>query len=190
MISKLEGNIVFKGDRFVILDVSGVGYKVNVPLDILRKLSNDSPASFWTYLAVREDALDLYGFFDQAELELFEMLIGISGVGPRSALGVMNVADVDTLKTAIASGDVAYLTKVSGIGRKSAEKIILELRDKMGIFEGGAEGTGLREESDAVDALKSLGYSPREAREALKQVPQDVKGASNRIKEALKLLGK
>lgn len=191
MISHIAGKILLKGTRFTILDVSGVGYKVYVSVDTLRRLGDKGEEiSLWTHLAVREDALDLYGFAQYAEVELFEMLIGISGVGPKSALGIMGVAPLDTLKTAIASGDTTYLTKVSGIGKKNAEKIILELRDKLGVIEGNNTSGTLKEESDAIDGLQSLGYSMIEAREALKEIPQEIKGTSDRIKEALKHLGK
>lgn len=191
MISHLIGEILLKGDRFVVLDVSGVGYKVYVSTDTARRIgSKGEKTNLWTHLAVREDALDLYGFSNYAEVEFFEMLIGISGVGPKSALGIMSIAPLDTLKTAIASGDTTYLTKVSGIGKKNAEKIILELRDKIGAIEGGTTGSSLlKEDSDTVDALQSMGYSVVEAREALKEVPQEITGVSDRIKEALKHLG-
>jgi Holliday junction DNA helicase RuvA len=191
MISHITGEVLLKGDRFAIIDVSGVGYKVYISIDTMRMVGNKGEkVSLWTYLAVRENALDLYGFIDNAEVELFELLIGISGVGPKSALAIMGVAPLDTLKTAIASGDTSYLTKVSGIGKKNAEKIVLELRDKLGILKNeSAEGV-MREESDVVDALQTMGYSVSEAREALKQVPQEVSGTSARIKEALKNMGK
>ena len=191
MISHITGKILLKGDKFAILDVSGVGYKIYISVDTLRRLGNkEEEISLWTHLAVREDALDLYGFTKYAEVELFEMLISISGVGPKSALGIMGVAPLDTLKTAIASGDTTYLTKVSGIGKKNAEKIILELRDKLGAIDDNNSGGVLREESDAIDGLVSLGYSVIEAREALKEISQEIKGTSERIKEALKHLGK
>ncbi len=190
MISHIEGKVLLKGDKFVIVDVSSIGYKVYTSPDVINELKEDSgDASFWTHLVVREDALDLYGFIEYAEVELFKMLIGISGVGPKSALGIMGVAPLDTLKTAIASGDTTYLTKVSGIGNKNAQKIVLELRDKLGVINTENTGGMLREETDTVEALHSLGYSIVEAREALKQISQEVTGASARIKEALKHLG-
>jgi Holliday junction DNA helicase RuvA len=190
MISHIKGIILLKSDRFAIIDVSGVGYKVYISVDTMRNIGGKGKEiSLWTHLAVREAALDLYGFTDYAEVELFEMLIGISGVGPKSALGIMGVAPLNTLKTAIASGDTSYLTKVSGIGKKNAEKIVLELRDKLGaLYNEGVEGI-LKEESDAIDGLVSLGYSAAEAREALKSIPQKIAGTSERIKEALKHLG-
>ena len=118
------------------------------------------------------------------------MLIGISGIGPKGALGVLAVAPLDNIKKAISSSETNYLTKVSGIGRKTAEKIVLELRDKLGGM-GGAEGGGiLKEDQDVLGALQSLGYSLSEAREAMKQIPDGTEGTNNRIKEAFKNLGK
>lgn len=193
MISYLTGTVIFSGDRFIILDVGGVGYKLYVTPDTLRRAISEKgkAVALWVHMVVREDSMSLYGFPDRQELEMFEMLIGISGVGPKSAIGVLSVAPVDSLKSAIASGDTSYLTKVSGIGKKNAEKIVLELRDKLG-GEGKHSGNhaGLKEELDAVEALQSLGYSQREARDALKGVPVDIKGTSRRVKEALKNLGK
>jgi Holliday junction DNA helicase RuvA len=135
---------------------------------------------------VREDALDLYGFLSEEELSFFEMLISISGIGPKTALNVLSVSSVSALKKAISTSDVSHLVKVSGIGKKIADKIVLELKDKV---EGSDEnGPTLREEVDAIEALKALGYSQKEAREALKEASG--KTTSERIKEALKILGK
>ena len=116
------------------------------------------------------------------------MLITISGIGPKSALGILSVAPVDTLRRAISSGDTSYLTKVSGIGRKNAEKIVVELRDKLGAIDANAGGT-LREEVDALSALEALGYSAREAREALKAVGNNAISTQEKLKAALKSLG-
>lgn len=189
MIAQISGNVVFTGDRYLILDVNGLGYKVYASADTIRQAGKKTePVKLWTHLAVREDALDLYGFAERPELELFELLISISGIGPRSALGILNIAPVENLKKAISSGDSSYMTKVSGIGRKTAEKIILELRDKFG-SSANVSMPELREESDALEALQSLGYSQVEARDALKNVPREISGTSKRVKEALKLLG-
>ena len=191
VISFLDGTIEMKGEKFVVVGVAGVGYKVFVGAETLHKISEkNASVKLWTHQHVREDALELYGFLHFAELELFETLIGISGIGPKGALGVLSVAPVDTLKKAIASGDTSYLTRVSGIGRKTAEKIILELREKMaGKGVGIMDVPELKEEADALDALVQIGYSQREAREALQRVPKETKGAEKRIKEALKKLG-
>jgi len=186
MIGHLEGKVIFKGERYVILSAGGVGYKIFVSAAVSRRLEAGSPAQLWAHLHVREDAMELYGFLHQAELEFFEMLISISGIGPKSALGVLALAPVDTLKRAISSGDTSYLTKVSGIGRKTAEKIILELKDKMGFGKVSFAGRELKDDADILDALISLGYSQREAREMIQKIPANIQGREKRLKEALK----
>jgi len=193
MISHLSGTLISANDRFIVIDVGGVGYKVRVTVDALQAIrkSADKKVSLWTHLVVREDVLDLYGFKNENEIEFFEMLISVSGIGPKSALGIMNTAPIDHIKEAISKGDAGALTKVSGIGSKSSQKIILELREKIGISDGEETGTGaLREEHDAIEGLVAMGYAEREAREALKKVSGDIKGTGSRIKQALKQLGK
>lgn len=190
MISYIEGSIIFKGIGFIILKTpSGVGYKVHAAPDVLSETQSGSlDIKIWTHLHSREDGIDLYGFKNYAELEFFETLIKVSGVGPKSALAFFNLAPVDVLKNAIASGEAAYLTKVSGIGRKTAERIIIELKDKF----GGKDGTRFqfKEDEDVFEALSSLGYAPKDIRETINKIPKEIQGAQNRIKEALKLLGK
>jgi len=189
MIAQLKGTVLSCDGGAAILDVSGVGYKIFISPETAEKVRGQTNSTFFTHLAVRENALDLYGFLEHEELHFFEMLISISGIGPKSALAILSVANVETLKQAIQSGDSSYLTKVSGIGTKNAQKIVLELNNKIGVFEEGVE-SALREDMDALEALKSLGYSTGEAREALKQIPRSVSGTRDRLKEALKLLGK
>lgn len=191
MISHLTGKIILKGEKFVVLDVSGVGYNIYTTLDTLRRLpkGGDESVSFWTHLYVRENIMELYGFASHSELKFFEMLIGISGIGPKGAMGVLSVAPIDTLRQAIASGDTTYLTKVSGIGKKIADKIVLELRDKLGGANYMPVGGMLKDDQDVIEALQSLGYSLNESRDALKQIPDNIVGTNNRIKEVLKNLG-
>lgn len=191
MIAHLSGTILFAGDKYVVIDTAGVGYKVRITLDTLQKLKKNigKGASLWIHTAVREDAIDLYGFEEATSLEFFELLISVSGIGPKGALGILNVAPVAHLKEAIATGDTGALTKVSGIGSKSAQKIILELRDKLGGHESETGSTMLGDERDAIEGLVALGYAERSAREALKKVSPETRGTSARIKEALKQLG-
>lgn len=192
MLTAIEGTVALKGERFVILAIpSGVSYRVYVSPETLRKIPGKGANSkLYTHLYQREDTQELYGFLHFAELEFFEMLIQISGIGPKSGLGIMAVAPLDTLKQAIASGDTSYLTKVSGIGRKTAEKVILELREKMaGRGVSAVSLPEMKEESDALDALISLGYSTAESRQALARLPKDIRGAAARVKEALRQLG-
>ena len=191
MIGSVKGKIILKTDRFIIVESAGVGYKINISGDTLYKLKKkeEKETLFWIHTHVREDALDLYGFLDRPELEFFEMLINVSGIGPKGALGILGIATIETLKKAIGTGDTAYLTKVSGIGKKTAEKIILELKDKVSKETGTEKSNSLRGELDVLEALKSLGYSQGEAREALKNVSPDA-NTNAKIREALKILGK
>jgi holliday junction DNA helicase RuvA len=187
MIGSVSGSIKLKTDKYLIVEAGGIGYKISVSPDTLSRAGKAGDRiSLWTHIYVREDALELYGFPERPELEFFEMLLGVSGIGPRSALSVLSVASPGVLRKAIGAGDTAYLTKVSGIGRKTAEKIMLELRDKIGAAEGGAES--LQGELDALEALRSLGYRESEAREALKKVGGET-DTGRKIKEALKVLG-
>ena len=194
MISRLTGTIAHIDPKSVVLDVHGVGYKVSVSPDIFMKISkgkNDDEITLWTYLAVRENALDLYGFLSLAELNFFELLITISGIGPKTAMGILNLASVSSLETAIQTGDTSHLTKVSGIGKKVAEKIVLELKDKVLTTSHNPESQALmKNDADALEALKSLGYTPTEARDVLKELPKTITKTNDKIKEALKRLGK
>lgn len=186
MIAHLSGTIHFRGMKFVIVDVGGVGYKITVPTETQKTMgSKGAPVSLFTHLYVRENAMELYGFSTQAELEFFEMLIAISGIGPKSAIGVLSVAPLDVLKRGVASGDASHLMKVSGIGKKIAEKITLELKEKLA---GEADTSIDGGDADVLDALVSLGYNAREAREAVRRVAVGAR-AQEKIKEALRILG-
>lgn len=189
MISKLDGKIVYVSEKFLVINVVGVGYKVSPTSDILTTAKIDNDISLWIYTAVRENAIELYGFRNMDELSFFELLLDVSGIGPRSALGILGIAPIETLRRAIATGDTTYLNKVSGIGKKTAEKIIVELRDKFAMYKDDSLSDGeIRDEEDVLEALKSLGYSQNEARDALKKISNETKGANARIKEALRLL--
>jgi len=191
MISRLKGILETKAEKYVIMDIGGVGFKIFVSAATLENLpAAGQSATLHTHLNVREEALDLYGFLTQEELKFFELLLTISGVGPKVALGVLSIASVKTLVSAIAKGEVEFLTKVSGIGTKIAQKIILELKDKivkLG-FEAGEAAT--LEDYEVIDALIGLGYTPSQARRAVRNLPKEIKGVEKRIKEALKTLGK
>ncbi|HVS79375.1 MAG TPA: Holliday junction branch migration protein RuvA [Candidatus Paceibacterota bacterium] len=191
MISHLRGVVEQKGLNFAVLDVQGVGYRVFMTSGLLAELAIGEEAKIPTYLAVREDAMDLYGFRNQDELRFFELLISISGIGPKSALSILNITTLDSLRQAVASEDTTHLTRVSGIGRKTAERIVIELRGKLDGFEFEAIATdtgSIKEEVDALEALKSLGYSQKESQEALKLVPKDIIGTGEKVKHALRLL--
>ena len=187
MIGYIEGEVIFKGDRSLILKTGGIGYALSTTPELVTRLTVGEAAHLWTHLAVKEDALDLYGFSSRDELELFRLLISISGIGPKSALGVLSLADVKTLAHAIGSRDSGYLTKVSGIGKKLAEKIVLELRDKVGeLIKGGNISNA---ETEAIDALESLGYAPRDTREIIRTLAKEHVTAQDIIRKALQTLG-
>lgn len=185
MIGSIKGKIILKTDKFLIVETGGVGYKINISLDTSNKTQNKEKIFLFIHTHVREDILDLYGFLDYKELEFFEMLINISGIGPKGALAILGITSIETLRKAIGTGDTSYLTKISGIGKKTAEKIVIELRDKVGEEK---TGSSLQGELDTLEALKSLGYSQNQAREALKKVPADM-DTNAKIREALKILG-
>ncbi len=191
MISYLKGKIKHKGNGFAVLDVNNVGYKIFILPLLYNDLSVGQEIEFYTYQQVREDALNLYGFKNMEDLELFELLLSVSGIGPKSALGVMSAAGAPDIKESIYAGDPALLTKVAGVGRKTAERVVLELREKISKL-GGSEkfASGKFGSSDEIDALMALGYSLAQAREALKEVGPEIKDSGERIRNALKALGR
>jgi Holliday junction DNA helicase RuvA len=138
---------------------------------------------------VREDILALYGFLDMDELEMFEMLIGISGIGPKAALGILSIADPKTVRTAVLNEDPSILTRVSGVGKKTAERVILELKNKIADMPLSEKENAVSD-NDALEALVAMGYSVSESREALKLVPKDITDVGERVKTALRGLGK
>jgi Holliday junction DNA helicase RuvA len=187
MIGHLAGKVVKIGTGYAILSCGGVGYKVAATRATLLPLQQGAEASLWTHLAVREDILDLYGFVDEEEQHFFQLLLSVSGIGPKSALAILDIASVETLRSAISTGRSEYLTKVSGIGKKTAEKIVLELRDKVG---ASAADESLKGDEEALEAMKALGYSGAEARDALRKVPKEIESSSERLREALKIMGR
>lgn len=188
MIAQLSGTPEVVGETELIIDVGGVGYGVSAPPQVIAAAQAAKNISLLTHLVVREDELTLYGFTSHSQRKLFRHLIGVSGVGPKSALGILSVADAPTI-AAIASEDTSYLTKVSGIGQKTADKVILELRDSFGDISTAASAQGRAESSEAVEALESLGYSAREARGAVAAIEDEVESTEEKVKQALKQLG-
>lgn len=195
MIGKLTGRLsgtATVGE--VLIEVGGVGYCVRTPLLALDILKNTgSEVSLFIYTRVAEDALDLYGFPTEEELAFFKQLMSVSGIGPKTALGILNVADISSLKRAIAAGDSVALTKVFGIGKKSAERLVVELRDKISLSFGttGFAMPGDGSDAEVVEALMGLGYRADEARSALKDgnAATAESSVNERIAAALKYLG-
>ena len=181
MIGYIRGTVVFQDLKSIVVDVGGVGYKVHTTSGTL---DSTKEVAFYTYLAVRENALDLYGFPTKAELDYFELLLTVSGIGPKSALAILSVASLDTLSYAINNNDAGHLTKQAGIGKKNAEKIVLELKGKAPETSSGH--THHHEDDDTLEALKSLGYSEKDSREALKKAEGTT--TQEKIRSALKVL--
>ncbi len=193
MIGKLTG--LFGGtlpDGTALVEVGGVGYAVRTPLLALEALrgAKTTAVSLFIHTAVRDDAIDLYGFPTEGDLAFFKQLMTVKGLGPKTALSIMSVADTQTLKSAIAGGDSSMLTKVFGIGKKSAERMVVELRDKMqNEVAAGSFPTMAGGDSEVIEALMALGYQASECRVALKEVPPIVVGTSARLAATLRLLG-
>ena len=192
MIGKLTGNYGGgAGEGAIVVDVGGVGYVVRVPTHTSEALSRlPGPLSLYIHTAVRDDAIDLYGFPTEIELSFFKQLMSVSGIGPKTAMGILATADVGSLRRAIAQGDAVTLIKVFGIGKKSAERLVVELRDKLS-NEGAAAGAPEATEGsgDVLEALVALGYGAQESRQALQAVAPSVTTTAARVAAALRLLG-
>lgn len=195
MIRQLTGTVVDITEGAVVIDVGGVGYLVATPLSPSH-FTFGNTVTLHTYLAVRETALDLYGFGSRDDLQLFSLLLGIPKIGPKSALHIMTQADVAMIKKAVLSDDASYLHKMAGIGKKTAEKIVIELKDKFEHFAGSdtaTDGTVSTPETpfaaDAIDALIALGYPHADARKAVQQLPSDITTANEAVRAALQQLG-
>ncbi|MEA3398516.1 MAG: Holliday junction branch migration protein RuvA [Patescibacteria group bacterium] len=193
MLAYLSGKIINKRRDYIIICVKDVGYKIFVNHRIYSELKIGQLFSVYIYQHIREDVNDLYGFCLIEELEIFELLLSVSGVGPKSALAVLSIADIKNIEEAVVNGDPSLLTKVSGIGKKTAERVILELREKIiktkKDWHKGDASSNISANSDEIDALMALGYSLTQAREALMSIDPSIKDSGNRIKEALKNLG-
>ena len=197
MIDYIRGKLVTKLPTYIMIDVNGVGYGLHIPLSTYAGLGEvESDQEIYTYLYVRDDAMRLYGFATEEERQLFELLLSVTGVGPRMALGILSTLSVDEFGQAVNSEEVSLLMTVPGIGKKTGERLLLELRDKIGVsvtspVMGKVAGTATEGMRDAVSALISLGCRPQEAgraiREARKNLPEGC-SLEELIREALKHL--
>lgn len=192
MIGYIEGTVIENSERgIVILTKSGIGYLVSINRTTLEKAKVDTEIALWIHTVVREDALDLYGFHTEEELRFFKMLTTVSGIGPKSACNILSLADLKTIIHAIQGGDASYLTKVSGIGKKNAEKIVLELKDKLENFAVTfSTSASTSTESEVIDALEALGYEPRATREVVRTLARENLTTQEIIRAALQQLGK
>lgn len=189
MIGYLSGIVkaVIRDTIIVSVDSAqgAIGYRVHVPTVILAGASEGDAVALWTHMAVRENAHDLYGFETREELSWFELLLTVSSIGPRSALSIMNSADIKTLSSAITGNDASVLARAFGIGRKTAEKIVLELKDKV---ESDPADVPVGSDGEVVEALMALGYAAKEARDAARAIPKDIEGTEDRVREALRIV--
>jgi Holliday junction DNA helicase RuvA len=192
MIGTLKGIIEYREDPFLIVDVNGVGYKVIVPNPVLSKINGTGESiKLYTHTHVREDVLELYGFTEPSDLKVFSLLISVSGVGCRTALGIFSAGSRHEILQAITTGDVAFFTSVPRLGKKNGQKIIIELKNKV-----GAQGDiDLSDDSNAnqqeiVNALKGFGFSAREALDAIRGLNGKGDTIEEKVRLALKNLGK
>lgn len=207
MISFIEGKVEYRGDKYVILNAGGIGYKVIVSPKLLNILANRKPSVkmagdpellegesivklfIHSQLNMREGTFDMYGFKNKEDLELFHLVTSVNGIGPKSAMGILSTIEPRHLKAAVVNEDADYLKKVSGLGPKTAQRLILELKNKVDYIDlGDMKGVDLGQEGQAMEALLSLGYSPSQAKDTLKEV--NGKTLEERVREALKILGK
>ena len=194
MIDQISGKIISINENYVVLAVGGFGIKVNISAAFASKLVNEDLITLVTYLNVREDALDLYGFKNESERNLFLMLISISGIGPKLAVSILSWVEIEELQSNILSGDIKSLTSIPGVGAKTAKRIIIELKDKLSKTTttelGFEDNFGSKISKDVLSALVGLGYSESIAIDAIKRInpANSDKSIESLIKEALKIL--
>ena len=201
MIGRLRGEIVEKQAPDLLIDVNGVGYEVQAPLSSFLAIGKiGDPIVLYTHLAVREDAQQLFGFSDKAQRTMFRTLIKVSGVGPKLALGILSSMDADTFARCIQQQEVVALTKLPGVGKKTAERLIVEMQDRLKEWQTPAplwaavdhaeQATHNDKLADAESALIALGYKPQEATKMLSKVSKDVESSEDMIRLALKSMVK
>lgn len=199
MIASLSGKVIYKSpelrkDSYFIVEAGGVGYKVYTPLSNLRKIKEETALIVYTYLAVSERAMDLYGFLDPADKTFFTLLLDVPGIGPKSALGILEKTTMQEVQQAILDDDPTVLTKMSGLAEKTADKIIVTLKgkvEKLTVKKKDKKGQDITTpDADAFEALVSFGYSALEARRALEQIDKSITNSGQILRQALKLLAK
>lgn len=189
MIATLEGKVSEKIAELVVLDVEGVGFGLFVSAEDYGKLNTNDNAKLYVYEHIREQSHDLYGFTNKETLALFKKLLDVNGVGPKMALNMLSIGNVNQLKQAIASGDVKFIQQTNGVGKKVAERVVIELKDKVGLGQGSTANNMFISEStlmgdEATQALMSLGYSAQDAAQALEGIDSKL-STEERIKKAL-----
>lgn len=191
MIGFLNGEVVARNDPHIIINVNGVGYKVLASGNVLSKVTLNGKLKLFIYTHVREDAISLFGFLDFLDLRLFENLISVSGIGPKTAMNIFSVGRREEIIQAVITGDVDFFTGVPRLGKKNAQKIIIELKSKLGSIEDlDLTKIDVKENSEVIAGLKSFGFTNKEALEALKNIKGEGKSTEEKIRMTLKELGK
>jgi len=191
MIGSIRGKVILKDGLHLIIEAGGIGYKVLVSEKIWTKTQLDDETFLFIYSHIREDMFDLFGFSEISDLKLFENLIGVSGVGPKTAMAIFSFSDRENIVNAVLKGDVDFFTAIPRLGKKNAQKIIIELKSKLGdVSSLDLSGASSAENEEVLSALKSFGFSHKEITDALKNVDPKVETTEEKIKLALKQLGK
>lgn len=195
MIRLVRGVVAAKGKDYLVIDTGnasgGIGYKVTVPDVVALRLNVGASITLRTYFHVREDLQTLFGFESEEELEMFEMLLGVNGVGPKVAMATLSVLNPEALRMALANEEPALISRVPGVGKRTAEKIVLELKGKVKATSTGVAGIASMVDADmeVVEALIALGYSVVESQRAVQGLPKDVTGTEDRLRLALSRFG-
>ncbi|KKS98025.1 MAG: Holliday junction DNA helicase RuvA, holliday junction DNA helicase RuvA [Candidatus Gottesmanbacteria bacterium GW2011_GWA2_43_14] len=190
MIGFVDGKLLYKTSQHLIILTGGIGFKIFTTVDLINASETGQKISLFTYTHVKDDALDLYGFANPENLAMFELFLSVSGIGPKTAMSIFSAGKIERIKEAIVKGDVAFFSAVPRLGRKNAQKIIIELRSKLGSLGELDLAAESGESKEIIDALKSFGFSPSETKEALRSVSDSQGTTSDKIKLALKFLGR
>lgn len=194
MIRMIEGKIEEIGDKYVVISAGGVGYSLTVVPKILPTLAKSTglvKMHVYSKLNMREGEFELYGFLKREDMDLFRILTSVSGLGPKTAMGILSTVEPAHLKEAVVNEDPQSLRKISGLGARTAQRLVVELQGKVDWIASGTGGPGaLAEEHQALEALTGLGYTLSQAKDALAAVPKSATGLADRVRQALKLLGK
>lgn len=191
MIRLLKGIIELQDGPYLLIDVNGVGYHVYATHDVLSRSTMGETIKVYIYSHIREDMFDLYGFATLEDLKLFEQFLTVSGIGPKTAIGIFTIGSREKIVTAIASGDVVFFSSVPRLGKKNAQKLIIELRNKLGSLEDlSLASSQSQSDNEVIEALKAFGFSPQESLTALRSLDPGIADISVKIRLALKKLGK
>ncbi len=190
MIGYVNGTVKLVRPSWIIVDTGGVGYKLFVGPDLLSKIRENDRVELYTYTQVREDILSLFGFVTVEELDFFELLISVSGIGPKAAMSILSAATIDKIRASIVNQDPTLLSSVSGVGKKTAEKVVIELKNKVGSTASIFDSVGNEKVEDIYEALIGLGFKPLEAREAIGTMPAECVTTESQLKHCLSVLKK